>query len=99
MTHKISLTDEARADLDGIKDNHTYSATERKIDELATEPGQRGEPLRGDLKDYRKLKAAKRCRVIYRVTVEEGRVTVVVMGIRKEGDKRDACEIARKRLT
>ena len=98
MTFDISLTEEAQGDLDGIKDNRTYSAIERKIDELASEPDKRGEPLRGVLKDYRKLKAAKRFRIIYKVVVEEGRVVVVVVGIRKEGDKRDAYEIARKRL-
>ena len=97
-TFSIIFTQEAQDDFDNIKDARTYTAIERKIDELRTEPDQRGEALKGDLKDYRKLKAARRYRVIYEVAMLEGLVTVVVVGIRKEGDKRDAYRIASKRL-
>ncbi|MEX2534933.1 MAG: type II toxin-antitoxin system RelE/ParE family toxin [Trueperaceae bacterium] len=95
----IILTGDARADLEEIEDQRTYQAIERKIDELATEPYKRGEALRGALNNYRKLKAANRFRIIYQVAVAEGVVTVVVVAIRKEGDKNDAYRIARKRLT
>jgi len=98
-TFGIIFTNEAQDDLDNIKDARTYAAIERKIDELRTEPDRRGEALKGDLKAYRKLKAAgQRYRVIYQVAVLEGLVTIVVVGIRKEGDKRDACRVAKGRL-
>ena len=95
----IIFTETALADLDNIKDARTQKAIARKVDELKTEPDQRGAPLKGNLKDYRKLKAAGgRYRVIYQVAMLEGLVTIVVVGIRKEGDKRDAYRIASKRL-
>lgn len=99
MTFTIILTDDAQRDLENITDLRTYQAIERKIDELQNEPDKRGEALHGNFKDYRKLKVAKRYRIIYQVAMLEGVVTVVVIGIRKEGDKADAYEVARKRLT
>ena len=98
-TFSIIFDQEARDDLDKITDNRTYDAIEKKIDELKTEPDKRGEALKGNLKDYRKLKAAGgRYRVIYEVAMLEGLVTVVVVGVRKQGDKNDAYRIASRRL-
>ena len=94
----IILTPEAQADLEGITDNRTYAAIESKIDELATEPDKRGKALSGSLSDYRVVRAAgQRYRVVYQVAMLEEVVTVVVVGIRKEGDKRDAYRVASKR--
>lgn len=95
----IILTTEAQADLGGVTDNRTYAAIEAKIDELTTEPDKRGKALSGSLVDYRVVRAAgQRYRVVYQVAALEGVVTVVVVGIRKEGDKHDAYRIAAKRL-
>lgn len=98
-TFDIILDAAAQADLEGISDNRTYTAIESKIDELATEPDKRGKALQGSLAEYRVVRAAgQRYRVIYQVALLEGIVTVVVIGIRKEGDKRDAYRIAKRRL-
>lgn len=98
-TFDIILTDEAQADLDAVSDRRTYAAIESKIDELATEPEQRGKALLGSLSDYRVVRAAgQRYRVVYQVAALEGVVTVVVVGIRKEGDKRDVYRVAKRRL-
>lgn len=43
--------------------------------------------------------AGQRYRIIYRVQAEAGAVTVLVVGIRKAGDKRDAYQLARRRLS
>lgn len=95
----VILTAEAQADLDGVTDNRTYAAIESKIDELTTEPDKRGKALSGSLTEYRVVRAAgQRYRVVYQVAALEGVVTVVVIGIRKEGDKRDAYRIAQRRL-
>lgn len=95
----IIFTESALTDLDDIKDARTQKAIALKVDELKTEPDQRSAPLKGNLKDYRKLKAAGgRYRMIYQVAMLEGLVTIVVVGIRKEGNKRDAYRIANKRL-
>ena len=98
-TFSIIFTANAQADLDAIKDARTYQAIERKIDELETEPEKRGKPLGDDLAAYRVVRAAgQRYRVVYQVAMLEGVVTVVVIGIRKEGDKRDVYRVASKRL-
>ena len=95
----IILTAEAQTDLDGVTDNRTYAAIESKIDELTTEPDKRGKALSESLSEYRVVRAAgQRYRVVHQVAMLEGVVTVVVIGIRKEGDKRDAYRIAGRRL-
>lgn len=99
MTFEVALTQEADADLEAIRDTRTRAAIIRKAFELENEPMAKGKPLRADLKDYRSIRAAgQRYRIIYQVGILEGVVTVVVIGIRKEGDKRDAYRVASKRL-
>lgn len=98
-TFDVIITDKAQGDLNMISDTRTYQAIARKIDALELEPNKQGKPLGKDLADYRAVRAAgQRYRVIYHVAMLEGRVTVVVIGIRKEGDKRDAYKVASKRL-
>jgi mRNA interferase RelE/StbE len=95
----IVITDEAQGDLDDIKDARTYGAIERKIGGLALEPDKQGKPLGRNLGDYRAVRAAgQRYRIVYQVGMLEGVVTIVVVGIRKEGDRKDAYRVARKRL-
>lgn len=95
----IIIDREAAADLNAITDTRTYQAVSRKISGLELEPDKQGKPLRKDLTDYRVVRAAgQRYRVVYQVALLEGVVTVVVVGIRKEGDKRDAYWVASKRL-
>ena len=89
----------ARADLDAITDARTYEAISRKIYALELEPDKQGKQLRRGLADYRVVRAAgQRYRVIYQIAMLENIVTVVVIGIRKEGDKRDVYRLASKRL-
>lgn len=99
MTFEVAFTDEADADLEAITDVRTRTAIIRKAFELETEPMAKGKALGADLKDYRSIRAAgQRYRIIYQVGLLEGVVTVVVVGIRREGDKRDAYQVASKRL-
>lgn len=99
MTFEVAFTEEVDTDLEAISDTRTRTAIVRKAFELETEPMAKGKPLSGELKNYRSIRAAgQRYRIIYQVGVLEGRVTVVVVGIRKEGDKRDAYRVASKRL-
>ena len=86
----LIVTPEAREDLRDVTDTRTYRALRRKIDGLADEPGKQGKALSGDLSAYRAVRAAEqRYRVVYLIAMLGGVVTVVVVGIRKEGDKRD----------
>ena len=71
-----------------------------KIDDLETNP-RLGKSLRDDLAGYFSIGAAGRYRVIYHLNEKKNKttsvtVTVVVIGIRKEGDKNDAYVLAKK---
>lgn len=95
----VITTRQAQADLREISDNRTYQALIRKMRSLELEPHKQGKQLGGELSAYRAVRAAgQRYRVVYQVAMLEGMVTVVVIGIRKEGDKRDAYRVASKRL-
>ena len=95
---QITVTEEALTDLSRIKDRSIRESVQAKIGELSTEPRERGKPLTDDLAGYYRVKARGRYRVIYQVAMLEELVIVVVVGIRKEGDKRDAYRVAKKRL-
>ena len=89
----------AEADLDAITDVRTRNAVIRKAFDLSTEPDKQGKALGKGLGDYRVVRAAgQRYRVVYQIASLEGVVTVVVVGIRKEGDKKDVYRVASKRL-
>lgn len=99
-TYTVGLDDLAEADLDTISDQRTVGTILRRVQALATEPAVQGKALTGDLQGYRSIRAAgQRYRVIYEVIEAQTAVEIVVIGIRREGHKSDAYEIAEKRLT
>ncbi len=99
MTFEVIFTHEVDRDLEAITDVRTRNAIICKALEWDTEPDKQGKPLGRDLTDYRAVRAAgQRYRIVYQVGMLEGVVTVVVIGIRKEGDKRDVYRVAGKRL-
>lgn len=96
---RVRFSDAARDDLRAVGDARTQSAILRRANQLDVEPLAQGKALTDDLKSYRAVRAAgQRYRIVYQVGVLEGVVTVVVVGIRKAGDKRDVYRMARKRL-
>lgn len=98
-TFTVELNQDAEADLLAIDDARTRRAVSEGLLRLEEEPAKRGKPLRDDLRGYYRIKVAGgRYRAVYSVAVKRAVVTVVVIGIRKEGDKRDAYRIASKRL-
>ncbi|HEY9595109.1 MAG TPA: type II toxin-antitoxin system RelE/ParE family toxin [Spirochaetia bacterium] len=84
--------------LDGIRlgDREAYRKIVDKIRNLKDSPEKQGRALLGPLKGLRRVVAAGRYRVLYRVEKEQVTVHVVAAGIRREGDKRDIYEIAQK---
>lgn len=109
MTHKrrektpthfeVILSDEAQGDLAEISDTATRAAILLRAEELEREPEKQGKPLGRQLRHYRSVRAAgQRYRIVYQVAVADGQVLVVVIGIRKAGDRRDAYAVAGKRL-
>jgi mRNA interferase RelE/StbE len=95
MAYQIEITPTALEALEAISDRRTRSAVVHRIDTLAEEPEKQGKPLRGWLAGYFSVRAAgQRYRVVYRVEVENKRVVVYMIGIRKEGSRRDVYALA-----
>lgn len=88
---KISLAKEARRQLVEIEDSRIRKSISKRIDRLESEPEKQGKPLTDELAGYRSVRAAgQRYRIIYKIEEERVLVLVVMVGIRKEGDKKDA---------
>lgn len=98
-TFVVELSNLAEADLLAITDTRTRKAISNGLLRLETEPVKRGGSLTGDLKGRYSIRlAGQRYRAVYEISVNQGVVTVLVIGIRKEGDKRDVYRLASKRL-
>jgi mRNA interferase RelE/StbE len=109
VSFEVRLSPLATADLLEITDQRTTSALEKRIDKLQVNPIEQGKPMRGPLQGFYSVRAAgQRYRIIYEVRVlpadqrtqltQEGGVLVLVIGIRKEGDKNDVYTVAENRL-
>ncbi len=99
MTYRIVITPTGFKTLEAIADRRIRDAIRQRIDGLAHDPEQQGKPLRGELSRLRSLRAVgQRYRILYRV--DRGRVLVLILavGLRKEGDRNDIYELARKLL-
>ncbi len=93
----IELTQTAIDTLSKIKDQRTYQSIARRINGLAQEPDKQGKPLVGPLMGYRSLRAAgQRYRIIYKVDAGKVIVYVLLIGLRKEGDRGDIYALAQR---
>lgn len=64
---------------------------------LEDNPEEQGKPLGEELYGYRSVKAVgQRHRVIYKLKDTEVLVLVVMVGIRKEGDKKDVYALVKR---
>ena len=98
-TFTVELNRDAEADLLAIDDVRTRKAISAGLLRPEAEPAKRGKTLGSDLAGYYSIRlAGQRYRAVYTVAVRQGVVTVVVIGIRKEGSKGDAYRLASKRL-
>lgn len=67
------------------------------IDSLAIEPKKKGKPLHDELASYWSIRTkGQRYRVLYHIEDEIVTVTIMMMGIRREGDKKDVYALAKK---
>ncbi|OYQ67203.1 plasmid stabilization protein [Pseudanabaena sp. SR411] len=85
--------------LQAINDRRIRQKISDRIDKLAESPEIQGKPLLGELDGYYSVRAVgQRYRIIY--TIEQAQITVVVvvLGIRKDGSKQDAYNLAKKLL-
>ncbi len=97
MTYAIRLTPTAQRMLADLKDRRVREKIAQRIDKLAQDPEKQGKPLLGELSGLYSLRAAgQRYRVIYSIERQIITVIVAAVGIRKEGDRRDIYELAKK---
>lgn len=97
MTYRIVITPTGFKLLKAISDRRIREQIRDRIDGLAHDPEQQGKPLREELAGFRSLRAVgQRYRILYRVERKQVLVLVVAVGIRKEGDRHDIYQIAKK---
>jgi mRNA interferase RelE/StbE len=93
----VSLTRDAEIQLSTIGDQRIRNGLIARLRQLENEPESQGKPLTDELVGYRSVRAVgQRYRIIYKVKAERVIVTVVVLGMRKEGDKKDIYQLAKK---
>ena len=97
MKYRITISPTALKMLQQIKDKRVREKLVERIDSLTEEPEKQGKPMVADLAGYRSIRAiGQRYRIIYKVEEERIIVFILVVGIRKEGDKGDIYNLARK---
>ncbi len=96
MVYEILVSDIAVTMLKAIRDRRIQQKIGDRIDSLSQEPEKQGRGLRGEFVGCRRVHAAGRYRIIYKVDEAKGKVLVLFVGIRKEGGKEDIYELARK---
>jgi mRNA interferase RelE/StbE len=93
----VSLTQCAQKQLAAIKDRRVQEGLISSLKRLEYEPELQGKPLIDELARYRSIRAVgQRYRIIYKVEDEQVMVLVVALGIRKDGDKKDVYQLAKK---
>lgn len=97
MSYKIIIARTALKMLKDITDRRVRDLIVKRIDDLIEEPEKQGKPLVAELSGYRSLRAAgQRYRIVYRVMNDKIMVSIVAVGIRKEGSSTDIYNLAKK---
>jgi mRNA interferase RelE/StbE len=79
-----------------IKNANTRAAILNKAKSLSVDPEAQGIALVGPLRGLRRIPAAGRYRIVYRVVREKVEVLILAVGLRKQDDKKDIYELAQK---
>ncbi len=94
---RVKIMPAAKKQLAAIKDRRVQEGLRSGLRRLEYEPELKGKPMTDELAGYYSLRAVgQRYRIIYKVKEEQVLVAVVALGIRKEGDKKDVYELAKK---
>ena len=87
----------AEKQLSAIRDTRVRESIGKRIDGLRHDPDLQGKPMIGELEGFRSLRAVgQRYRILYKVEVDRVVVSIVTIGLRKEGDKIDVYALAKK---
>ena len=97
MIWSIRLTVPVEKQLTEIRDRRIKDQIIKCINRLDHGPEKQGKLLSEELAGYRSVRAVgQRYRIIYKLEAELVVVVVVTVGIRKEGDKKDVYELAKR---
>lgn len=97
--YRIFLTSKARKQLAEVTDQRVLSKLNQAISGLEIDPDKQGKPLTGDLAGFRSIRAVgQRWRILYQVKGDQIEVLVVLLGLRREGDRSDIYALARRLL-
>ena len=98
MKYKILITDTCLALIEKIPDKKIRRTILKRIEGLSEEPDKQGKMLLKDLSGFRSIHAAGRYRIIYKADKQTVIIYILAAGIRKQGDKKDIYNIAKKLL-
>jgi len=98
MKYKVEITETCLSLIAKIPDKRIKISLLDKIEALEKAPEKQGKALVKNLAGLRSIHAAGRYRVIYKLDNTSHIVWVLVAGIRKEGDRKDIYEVAKKLL-
>ena len=97
MTWHIVITPTALKMLSSISDRRVRDKIVAVIDRLAVEPEKQGKALVGELSGLRSIRAVgQRYRVVYQLVEQQVVVTVLAVGIRRDGSRDDIYQLAKK---
>ena len=97
MAYQVLFTARAIESLNSITDRRIRNQVLQRVARLSEEPDKQGRPLSGDLFGYRSARAVgQRYRVIFRIEHDQVRVVIIVVGLRREGSRRDIYALARR---
>ena len=98
MTYRLEITDVCLSLIKKIPDKGIQSVIIERIEVLKTDPEKQGKMLVQKLAGFRSIHVAGRYRVIYKIDKDSSTVSILAVGIRKEGDQKDIYRIAKKLL-
>ncbi len=93
----VIILPRAKKHLATIRDRRVQEGLKTSLRRLEYEPEKQGKPLSDELAGYRSIRAVgQRYRILYKLEEEQVIVVVVALGIRKDRDKKDIYELAKK---
>jgi mRNA interferase RelE/StbE len=99
MIYRIVIQPTAFKLLQEITDRRIRQKICDRIDKLRESPELQGKPLLGELDGFYSVSAVgQRYRILYTIEQNQVTVTVVALGIRKDGSKQDVYTLAKKLL-
>src|SRR5512136_1569884 len=99
MSWRINITPTAMRMLTGTTDRRIREKIGAVISRLAEEPEKQGKALLGELSGFRSIRAVgQRYRIIYTLRGDVVIITVVAVGIRRDGARDDIYALAKKLL-